>query len=84
MPLASETQTHRGVRGQATILLARRAPTIKQWSLDARSEGPFARPLWGKLRNQTALAWANGTSRRASGWAGEKVAHREDQSTPIT
>ena len=33
-------------RGQATILLARRAPTIKRWSLDARSEGQFACPLW--------------------------------------
>jgi hypothetical protein len=29
-------------REQATILLARRAPTIKRWSLDARSEGWFA------------------------------------------
>ena len=25
-------------------------------------------------RKQEALAWDNGTSRRASGWAGEKVA----------
>jgi hypothetical protein len=25
--------------GHRTILLARRAPTIKRWSLDARSEG---------------------------------------------
>ena len=31
--------------GQATILLARRALTIKRWSLDARSEGRFACPL---------------------------------------
>jgi len=32
-------------RGQATIFLARRAPTIKLWSLDARSEKRFACPL---------------------------------------
>ena len=32
-------------REQATILLVRRAPTIKQWSLDARSEGQFAYAL---------------------------------------
>jgi len=29
-------------REQATILLARRATTIKRWSLDTRSEGQFA------------------------------------------
>jgi len=31
-------------KGQATILLARRAPTIKRWSLDARSERQVACP----------------------------------------
>jgi len=35
-------------REQATILLARRAPTIKRWSLDARSEEWFAYSLWGR------------------------------------
>ena len=34
-------------------------------------------------RPQKTLAWASGTSRRASGWAGEKVARREDQSAPV-
>ena len=29
-------------------LLARRAPTMKRWSLDARSEGQFACSLWGR------------------------------------
>jgi len=33
-----------GGRGQATLLLARRAPTMERWSLDARSEGWFACP----------------------------------------
>ena len=28
-----------GIGSHQTILLARRAPTVKQWSLDARSEG---------------------------------------------
>ena len=32
-------------RRQATLLLARRAPTMERWSLDARSEGGFAYPL---------------------------------------
>jgi hypothetical protein len=31
-----------------TILLARRAPTMKQWSLDARSEGQFRPPFEGE------------------------------------
>ncbi|MEO8046496.1 MAG: hypothetical protein ABI684_04355 [Nitrospirota bacterium] len=30
-----------------TVLLARRAPTIKRWSLDARSEEQSACSLWG-------------------------------------
>ena len=34
-------------------------------------------------RPEKALAWANGTSRRASGWAGGKAARMEDQSAPI-
>jgi hypothetical protein len=40
------------VREQATILLARRAPTIKRWSLDARSEGRFACSLWGREKRE--------------------------------
>ena len=43
------------MRGQATILLARRAPTIKRWSLDARSEGQFACPPVEKVKNQKGL-----------------------------
>jgi hypothetical protein len=42
-------------REQATILLARRAPTIKLWSLDARSEGRFACSLMEKVKNQNVL-----------------------------
>ena len=34
----------------------------------------------GELRNQKALARANGTSWRASGWAGEKAARSRNQS----
>jgi hypothetical protein len=34
-------------REQATILLARRAPTIKRWSLDARREEQSSYSLWG-------------------------------------
>ena len=46
-----EGRTARGeARGQATVLLARRATTIQRWSLDARSEGQFACPLWRRRR----------------------------------
>jgi hypothetical protein len=34
-------------------------------------------------RPQKALARVNGTSRRVSGWAGEKARAVEDQSAPI-
>ena len=38
----------RRMRGsRQTVLLARRAPTIKRWSLDARSEEQSAYSLWG-------------------------------------
>ena len=39
-------EDQKDARGQATTLLARRAPTIQRWSLNARSEGWFAHPLW--------------------------------------
>jgi len=32
--------------GTQTILLARRTPTVRRWSFDARSEGWYAYPLW--------------------------------------
>ena len=34
-------------RSRQTVLLARRAPTIKRWSLDARSEEQSAYSFWG-------------------------------------
>jgi hypothetical protein len=74
-PRARATRGLRRMRGsRQTVLLARRAPTIKRWSLDARSEEQSAYSLWERCGNQKALARANGTSRRASGWAGEKDA----------
>ena len=51
VPRARATYGLRRMRGsRQTVLLARRAPTIKQWSLDARSEeqsaySPFAKKL---------------------------------------
>ena len=58
------------------------APTIKQWSLDARRKGqPRPLPLREVEGVGKALAWAYGTSRRASGWAGEKVARSWDHSS---
>ena len=35
------------------------------------------------VRPPKALAWANGTFRRASGWAGEKVARSGKSISPI-
>ena len=40
-------------------------------------------PCSRNARSQKALAQANGTSRRASGWAGEKSRAVEDHSAPI-
>ena len=34
-----------GNRGRQKVLRARRGPTIRMWSLDARSRGPSAHPL---------------------------------------
>jgi hypothetical protein len=45
---ARATRGLRKMRGsRQTVLLARRAPTIKRWSLDARSEEQSAYSLWG-------------------------------------
>jgi hypothetical protein len=45
---ARATRGLRWMRGsRQTVLLARRAPTIKRWSLDARSEEQSAYSLWG-------------------------------------
>ncbi len=45
---ARATRGRRRMRGsRQTVLLARRAPTIKRWSLDARSEEQSAHSLWG-------------------------------------
>jgi hypothetical protein len=41
----------------------------------------LATPFKRGMKNRKALAWANGTSRRASGWAGEKVARSWDHPT---
>ena len=40
----------------------------------AQSRAASATPSKRSIRNQKALARVNGTSRRASGWAGENVA----------
>jgi len=68
-----------GIGSRQTILLARRTRTMKLCSSDARSEGQSGDSLGREgvmvqIRKQKALARANGTSRRASGWVGEKVA----------
>ena len=78
-PRARATRGLRRMRGsRQTVLLARRAPTIKRWSLDARSEEQSAYSLRGSWGNQKALARANGMSRRAGGQAGENIARSWD------
>ena len=69
----------RGIGSRQTILLARRTRTMKPCSSDARSEGQSGDSLGREgvmvqRKKQEALAWANGTCRSASGWAGEKAA----------
>jgi hypothetical protein len=57
------TRGLRKMRGRRqTVLLARRAPTIKLWSLDARSEEQSTSSLW-EVGNQKGLALASGRSR---------------------
>src|SRR6185503_3386529 len=47
-PRARATRGLRRMRGnRQTVLPARRAPTIKRWSLDARSEEQSAYSFWG-------------------------------------
>jgi hypothetical protein len=54
-------------------LLARRTRTIKLCSSNSRSRGqPWPLPQY-KFSELKVLARAKGTSRRAVGWAGEKV-----------
>ena len=61
---ARATRGRGRMRGsRQTVLLARRAPTIKQWSLDARSKEQSACSLWGSWEIRKVLAWANGTFR---------------------
>ena len=60
---------------------------MKRCSSDARSEGQSGDSLeredvMVQKRKQEALAWANGTSRRATGWAGEKAARSGSPSRP--
>ena len=44
----------------------------------AQSRAALATPLKGDVGSRKALARANGTSRRASGWAGENIARSWD------
>ena len=54
-----EGRAQKDVAGDWTILLARRAPTIKLWSLDARSEGQSGHPL---VSEPFAHEWEGGES----------------------
>ena len=49
----------------------------------AQLRAALATPLTRDEENWKALARVNGTSRRASGWAGEKVARNRDHSRPL-
>ena len=67
-PVLVQHAVSEGRGNRQTILLARRAPTMKRWSLDARSEGqsgdsPGREGVIMQRRKQEALARANGTSR---------------------
>ena len=64
-------------RGDPAILLARRAPTIKRWSLDARSEGRFACSLMEKVKNQNVLVRHSHSTARAKSSQGRSGSHPE-------
>src|SRR5436853_7014707 len=64
-------------RSRQTVLLARRAPTIKRWSLDARSEEQSAYSFWGGRgirRPSLGLMARHGKSiaKQSEGRAGER------------
>jgi hypothetical protein len=70
-------------RSRQTVLLARRAPTIKRWSLDARSEEQSAYSFWG---NRGIRRPSPGLMARPGGPVGRpvrKLRAVEDQSAPI-
>ena len=83
-PRARATRGLRRMRRERPgALLARRTRTMKRCSSDARSRGqPWPLPNRDMV-NWKALARANGTSRRASGWAGAKVARNWDHPTHL-
>jgi hypothetical protein len=70
--LARATRGLRRMRGtRQTVLLARRAPTLKRWSLDARSEEQSVCSLWGSWGIQKALvgrAQSKATPGPSLGW----------------
>jgi len=70
-------------RSRQTVLLARRAPTIKRWSLDARSEEQSAYSFWGGRgirRPSPGLMARLGVP--VGGWV-RKLCAVEDQSAPL-
>jgi hypothetical protein len=76
-PRARATRGLRRMRGsRQTVLLARKAPTIKRWSLDARSEEQSAYFLWGSWGSEGPRPDKWHVSAR-QGWAGEKSGHFE-------
>ena len=83
-PLCSRNARHQMMRGsRQTVLLARRAPTIKRWSLDARSEEQSAYSFWesrGIRRPSPGLMARPGVP---MGGRVRKLRALEDQSAPI-
>ncbi|MEP6935939.1 MAG: hypothetical protein ABI988_18695, partial [Nitrospirota bacterium] len=49
---------------------ARRAPTMKRWSLDARSKGQSGESF-GEIQNREGPRLAKDASQRDWGWVGE-------------
>src|SRR5881409_2928069 len=60
--LPERTASEGGRRGSSqTVLLARRAPTMRRWSLDARSEGQPGYSLLGEQRAPIKSCWTAAT-----------------------
>ena len=89
LPCSRNAQLQKGLRGsRQAILLARRAPTVKRWSLDARSKGQPGDSLWkdSKSVNRSEQKALVGTGRVSAspglgGWNGAR-SRRQPQPIP--
>ena len=72
--IESEQSRKEQKREQPGALLARRAPTIKRWSLDARSKGqPWPLPLRKNKSRKALVGRAQWTPKRGEKWKEDRL-----------